>query len=141
MYIPAENVYYEIIARDDENGETVSLAALALRKKVIPVSPNTFYAYLNTILLGLRGLKVERFAKEILNNVGRIRTEIERFAGEFATVGKHIKNAASAYNEADKKLTRINDRLVSFEHPEIAEVSEPEKLTGEQSAPSVHLPL
>src|SRR5438477_950810 len=52
MYIPAENVYYETIIRDEEPG----LAAYAINRKVVPVSPNCFYAYLQAIALGPRGL-------------------------------------------------------------------------------------
>src|SRR5213075_2619480 len=54
MYIPAENVYYETIIRDEEPG----LAGYAISRKVIPVSPNCFYAYLQAIALGLRGLRI-----------------------------------------------------------------------------------
>ena len=51
MYIPAENVYYEVITRDGDE----AIADYALARKVIPVSPNTMYAYLQAIALGLRG--------------------------------------------------------------------------------------
>lgn len=130
MYIPAENVYYEIIARDDATGESASLAAHAMKKRVVAVSPSTFYAYLNTILLGLRGLRVERFAKEILKDMERIKTEVARFTDDFSTVGKHLGNAASAYDKAEKRLERIGDRLTTFEDPDTAlsETSTPESL-------------
>jgi len=57
MYIPAENVYYETIIRDEALGEESSLLSYALEKRVIPVSPNSFYAYLQAIALGLKGLR------------------------------------------------------------------------------------
>ena len=58
MYIPAENVYYEVIIKED--------IFLIVCPKKLSVSPNTFYAYLQVICLGLRGLKVEENAKVIL---------------------------------------------------------------------------
>src|SRR5438093_1228649 len=58
MYIPAENVYYETIIRDEERGGERELTACALERKVIPVSPSSFYAYLPPIVLGLRGRRL-----------------------------------------------------------------------------------
>ena len=114
MYIPAENVYYEIIAKDHETNESKPLVAYAMEKHVIAVSPNTFYAYLNTILLGLKGMRVERFAKDILKDMERIRTEVNRFTAEFTTIGTHIAHANSAYTKAEKRIGRIDERLSSF---------------------------
>src|SRR4029434_7381584 len=64
MYIPAENVYYETIIRDGSPDEK-SLCRYAMSKQVIPVSPNSLYAYLQAIVLGLKGMKIEDRAKEI----------------------------------------------------------------------------
>src|SRR6202162_228221 len=72
MYVPAENVYYETIIKEDV-GEDRQLFSYALAKRVIPVSPNSFYAYVQTILLGLRGMKVEERAQEILGELSRLR--------------------------------------------------------------------
>ena len=70
MYIPAENVYYEVIIKED-------IFTYSMLKKVICVSPNTFYAYLQVICLGLRGLKVEENAKLILKSLGALAVETE----------------------------------------------------------------
>ncbi len=108
MYIPAENVYYEIIVKDESENE---LLPYALQKRVIPVSPNSFYAYLQTILLGLKGLRIEKQAKEIQSGLSRLHGDFERFAEEFAVVGKHLSNAKNKYDEVGRALERFGDRL------------------------------
>jgi len=106
MYIPAENVYYETIIKED-------LLDYSLPRKVIPVSPNTFYAYLQVICLGLKGLVIERNAKEILANLGRLGGDLAKFKEDFTLVGTHLSNAARKYSEAEKKLDRFTDKLTN----------------------------
>lgn len=122
MYIPAENVYYEVITRDLASGEEASIAQYALRKRVIPVSPNTFYAYLQTILLGLRGMQVEGKVKEILAELSRLHKEMAAFRGDFVLVGKHLSNSLSAYEKSDKRLNRMEDKLSALETTPEAEL-------------------
>ena len=111
MYIPAENVYYEAVVRGEESEGADSLVAYALGRKVIPVSPNTFYAYLAAILHGLRGLEVEKQAKEILESLGGLRQQFARFEEAYRLVGKHLDHAARQYAETDRQFERIQDRL------------------------------
>ena len=111
MYIPAENVYYEAVVRGEEGEGDESLVAYALGRKVIPVSPNTFYAYLAAILHGLRGLEVESQAKEILESLGGLRQQFARFEEAYRLVGKHLDHAARQYAETDRQFDRIQDRL------------------------------
>ena len=107
MYVPAENVYYETIVRDEERG----LAAYALERKVIPVSPNCFYAYLQAIVLGLRGLRIEARAEEVLGQLARLSGDLGRFREDFRLVGRHLGNAASAFAAAERRIDRLADKL------------------------------
>jgi DNA recombination protein RmuC len=118
MYVPAENVYYETIIKED-SGEEHQLFSYALQKRVIPVSPNSFYAYLQTILLGLRGMKVEERAQEILNALTRLRGDFERVQENFRVLGKHLTNAASSYSETEKTLTKFDAKLSQTEQPQL----------------------
>ena len=111
MYIPAENVYYETIIRDENSGEAESISTYALSKKVIPVSPNSFYAYLQAIILGLRGMKIEKSAQEIIKQLARLKGDFERFNKEFEILGGHITNIKNKYDEAAKRLGNFNDKL------------------------------
>src|SRR3989304_804311 len=77
LYIPAENVYYETITKDEAFGEEKGIFNYALKKKVIPVSPNSFFAYLQVIVFGLRGLKIEKDAHRILDSLSGLNKELE----------------------------------------------------------------
>jgi DNA recombination protein RmuC len=115
MYMPSESIYYEIIGRDT-GGENA--ADYAVGRKVIPVSPNTIFAYLQTVMLGLRGLQVEERAAEIVDLIGRVRGDVGRFTADFETLGTHLKNAVGRYDEADKRLNKLSlklDRVESLE--------------------------
>jgi len=113
MYIPAENVYYETIIKDDFAGGEKGLSQYAMGKRVIPVSPNSFYAYLQAIVLGLKGMKIEERAKEVMQYLGRLEGDFGRFKDEFTLVGKHLGHAQSSFQAADKRLDQFGQKLLA----------------------------
>jgi DNA recombination protein RmuC len=115
MYIMAENVYYEVIIKDEDLGEDDSVFRYAIKNKVIPVSPNSFYGYLQTILLGLRGMKVEEQAQEILKNLARLEGDFERVMNDFSVMGKHLKDSLSKFEDTEKRLAKFGDKLTTLE--------------------------
>jgi DNA recombination protein RmuC len=133
MYIPAENVYYETIIKDDEFGGDMNIFSYAMKKKVVPVSPNSFYAYLQTIILGLRGMRVEEQSREIIEKLSRLSREMDAFAEAFRLVGQHLENMQKKYAEAQKrfgtvevKFEQINGLAGGLEKPaQTAEIQPP----------------
>jgi len=121
MYIPAENIYYETILRGHEESEIYSYS---LQKRVIPVSPNSFYAYLQVITLGLKGLHIEKTAREILGHLGRLQGDLDDFQEDYTTLGTHISHAARKYEEAGRKLTKLDDKIRLTGQTTIAELPE-----------------
>jgi len=129
MYIPAENVYYETILKDEALGEDRSLYSHAIRKRVIPVSPNSFFAYLQVIVSGLRGMEIEKSARKIYERLSQLRTDLARFQNDFQVLGTHLANASTKFGDAEKRLTKFADRLelAAGESPaELAEAENPE---------------
>jgi DNA recombination protein RmuC len=113
MYIPAEAVYYEI-SKDEE------LTTFAKSKKVIFVSPNTFYAYLQAILYGLRGVSIERNIQKIFQELSRMQIDFKKFQDDFELIGSHLSNAATKYNDARNKLGKLNEKmLATTQRPQI----------------------
>jgi DNA recombination protein RmuC len=112
MYIPAENVYYETIIKDDAPDEK-GLTHYAMTKRVIPVSPNSLYAYLQAIVLGLRGMKIEDRAREIIQYLSRLQGDFGKFRDEFALIGKHLGHAQSGYQNADRRLEQFSQKLLA----------------------------
>lgn len=108
MYLPSEGIYYEVIATDFDG---VNPADYAVSKKVIPVSPRTMFAYLQTIMLGLRGMSVEEKAAEIVELISRLRGDMARFTSDFETVGTHLTNAHNKYDDAAKRLAKLSGKL------------------------------
>ena len=114
MYVPAESVYYEAVVRDDAVEHPDSVVGYALGRHVIPVSPNTFYAYVAAVLHGLRGLEVEQRARDLVASLGGLQRQLERFERAYDLVGRHLENAAKQYAESNRQYARVQERLESL---------------------------
>jgi len=134
MFVPSEAVYYEILVRGEGDNEDPVLA-YATGRKVIPVSPNSFYAYLMTIALGLKGLQVEARAQEILGELSRMQGEFERLGETLRILGRHLQNAMNQFQEADKLATRFGDRLKQAASGELPESVGPVLPGGSRGVP------
>ena len=115
MYVPAEGVYGEVLNLWHRGS---SLFETAIDHRVVPMSPLTLYGYLQTVLFGLKCLRIESTAKEVLEYCGRLQGDIDRFAGEYEVLGRHLGNARAKYEEGSRRLERFRDKLdrvVEFE--------------------------
>jgi DNA recombination protein RmuC len=108
MYVPAEGVYAEVLRLAHRKRP---LFEMAIESRVVPMSPLTMYAYLQTVLFGLKCLQIEKNAEAILGYCGRLERDLDRFASEYDTLGRHLGNALSKYEEGTSKLGRVRDRL------------------------------
>jgi DNA recombination protein RmuC len=109
MFVPSESVYYELLQTQDAKGQP--LDAYCREKKVIAVSPNTLYAHLCVISMGLRGLQMEENAKRLLESLSGMEKQMEKFADKFSTLGTHLKNAQQSYSESDKLFEKAHNTL------------------------------
>ncbi len=107
-YLPSEAVYHEFL-REDPPGE--SPFRYAVNCRVFPVSPGSLYAYLLSIGVGLRGLRVEANARRVVDALAALQGDLGRFADDFEVVGKHLNNARTRWEEAARRLDRFSGRL------------------------------
>jgi DNA recombination protein RmuC len=126
MYIPAENVYYEAIIKDEDFSGDKSIFSHAITRKVIPVSPNSFYAYLQVILLGVKGLKIEEKAQEVIKMLSTLKGSLGKFMKDFEVIGTHIGNIKQKYDDAGKKLDKFENKLSMIDS--LGEAKELEKI-------------
>ena len=129
MVVPSEAVYYELIGSKDflEDG---GLYEYAQRQNVFLVSPLTFWAYLTAVAHGLQGLEIGRRAEEILTELQALATKLRNFSqDEFRILGGHLRNAATQYEQAERKLRDIEDGFTSLERRDTEAVSQSQFLT------------
>jgi DNA recombination protein RmuC len=119
MYIPVEAVYYELAC-----GRTGALLQYAHEKRVFPVSPTTFVAYLQVIVLGMRGMQIEQHAHEVMAYVAELQKDFGRFKEDFELVGTHLGRAQSKFVEADKRLDKFEGKLERAAEQEPHELDE-----------------
>ncbi|MFA6228053.1 MAG: DNA recombination protein RmuC [Patescibacteria group bacterium] len=117
MFIPAEAIYYDLLV--NEVGaikiNTRSLIDYAFKeKKVIIVSPTTFAAYLQTVLQGLRALKIEEKTKDIIRRVEMLQNHVAAYDEYFKKVGNNLATTVNAYNAADKEFKKIDKDVVKI---------------------------
>src|SRR5260370_1163570 len=109
MFVPSESVYYELLMTADSKGQP--LDAYCRDKKVIAVSPNTLYAHLSLIPIGLRGMRMEENAKRLLESLSGMEKQLQKFADKSGTLGTHLKNAQQSYSESDKLFEKAQNTL------------------------------
>ena len=107
MYIPAEAIFHNIMfeLRDEDIGE------YARKKKIVLTSPNTIYLTLKTIEHWFRDTQVSRQTQEILKRLSRINQDAVRLMDDFRKLGSHIRNASSAYDNSEKRLSLLGERV------------------------------
>lgn len=106
MYIPSENVYYEIIANEE-------IFAYAGEKRVLPVSPMSFFAYMKAILLSFEGQKIEEKAKKIISILQAVKKDYEKTYEIIEILNKHLTNAHNQMGQLNRNFQSLGEKLSS----------------------------
>ncbi len=124
MFIPSEGIYYDLLISRYGSVESRNFLEYAFRdKKVIVVSPTTLHAYLQTIMQGLKNLKIEKKATEIQKNVENLQKHINSYSNYHKKLGKTISTVVNHYDASSRALKQIsNDTKKIVGDGEIIEV-------------------
>lgn len=111
MFIPSESIYYETIAEKNHLGQPCTLYEYARNNNVIPVSPNTFYAFLQVVLMGVRNLDIIKSAKKLQEALIKIERNFKRFYAKYEDIGTSLDKAGAAYKVGDTHIKRFKDNI------------------------------
>jgi DNA recombination protein RmuC len=122
MYIPSENVYYEVV-------NTTELNEYARNLRVYPVSPNTLFAHLQVLLLSFQGKEMEAKSREVFKILRAIQKDYSKVEENMSVLNRHLTNAynqmsqvSTGFNTLGQKLTRTN--VLSGEEKQESELLE-----------------
>jgi DNA recombination protein RmuC len=120
MFIPAENVYYEVLLSDE-------VLEFSRAKRVVPVSPNTLYAYLQAISIGFRGLKIAHETRRIEQSLLGLKKNFDEFKEHFRLIGRHLDRARGQFVQAESEVSRFDHTIGGIQFGTLhAEVPQPE---------------
>ncbi len=110
MFVPAEGVYYHLLVSQvgEHSGTPYDLIEYGFKKRVILVSPTSFFAYLQTVLHGLRALTMEASVAEIIKKIGDMDRHLKSYEHYLRKLGAHLAAAVSMYNQAYREFKKID---------------------------------
>ncbi len=117
MFIPAEGIYYDLLINKvgAVKVNTQDLIEYAFKeKKVIIVSPTSFFAYLQTVLQGLRALQIEESAKEIRKRVEQLGKHLGSYDTYMQKLGSNLGTAVGMYNSSYKEFKKIDKDVIKI---------------------------
>ncbi|RLC32793.1 hypothetical protein DRH13_01075 [Candidatus Woesebacteria bacterium] len=106
MYIPSEAVYYEVV-------NSPELFDYGASKRVLFVSPTTFYAYLRAILMSFEGQKIEKKAREILAAIRAIQKDYNKVEDNISKLQRHLNNAYNMMSNVLTSFTQLGQKITS----------------------------
>lgn len=111
MFIPSEAIYYETIADRNHLGEPSTIFEYAQDHHVLPVGPNTFYAFLQIVVIGIRNVEIIKSAKKLQHGLSALQKSFALFYRRYEELGKNVNKAASAFRIGDDHIERYKRRL------------------------------
>jgi DNA recombination protein RmuC len=133
MFIPAEGVYYNLLNAEVGSGvNSEHLVEYAFKKHVMIVSPTSFYAYLQTVIMGLKKLEIEKSTQEIIKRVGELGKHFRRYAEYHGKLGNNLQTVVNQYNTTGDELKKISKDVMRITEGSKEDLIETEAISKPQ---------
>lgn len=117
MFIPSEWIYYDLLINKvgSLKVNTIDLIEYAFKeKKVIIVSPTSFYAYLQTVMQWLRALQIEEKAVDIQKHVEKLWKHLSAYEEYLEKLWNSLWTSVNHYNNAYKKFNLVEKDVLKI---------------------------
>jgi DNA recombination protein RmuC len=108
MYLPSETVFYEV-------ANNAKLLEYARHHRIYPVSPNTLYVHLQTVLLSFEGQKIESRSRQVFRLLRAIQKDYQKTDTVLQVVSKHLNNAYNQFSNLLQNFSLLGQKLNSAE--------------------------
>lgn len=110
MFIPAEGIYYNLLIYKvgTLNVNANDLIEYAFKKGVMIVSPTSFYAYLQTVLQGLKAMQANESIKEIVGRIEDLGRHMSNYEVYLQKMGNSLGTTVNMYNTSYKEFKKID---------------------------------
>ena len=117
MYIPAEAVYYQLIAQDNQDGFDY-----ALSRRVIPSSPGHLYAFLASVAtlhaeLSLAGAGLTDQSRQLIAGLHKLVETTDRLARFHEKMDGSLRGLGAGFDRAKKELGEARLQLEKLREP------------------------
>ena len=117
MFIPSEGIYYDLLINQvgGIKSTTYDLIEYAFKEKhVIIVSPTSFYAYLQTVLQGLKALQIEKSTEKIIKRIEKLNKHLVNYDSFLKKLGNNLSTTVGAYNQAYEEFGKIDKDIAKL---------------------------
>ncbi|RKY30702.1 MAG: hypothetical protein DRP67_04035 [Candidatus Omnitrophota bacterium] len=124
MYIPSEPIFYSLLICEDKGNSLFNYAWS--QRKVLPVSPQSLFAYLRMVLLGLKGKTIEKSAEYIIESVEGMGKLLEDLKDSFEKASKQLGYTSKNFEEAKNYLDKFENEFKNLSKIKLESLKEKE---------------
>jgi DNA recombination protein RmuC len=130
MFVPAEGVYYNLLTSNVGAAEVNSkdLVEYAFSKGVMIVSPTSFFAYLQTVIMGLKALQIEESVKDIQKQAEHLMRHLKAYEDYHNKIGRNLEASVNAYSDASGELKKIDKDIFKITDGAVEKQLEPAEI-------------